>query len=325
MTNEEKQMLDWSFKEASKRWPDLMQKCYPRRIIPPSNKYLNTKYYGLSAVCIIAKSKHLDRETPAFIGGIDLSVQRLVEFNVPTYFINESFLRAAMATELPEDFSLSELKWPLEAMLFVLPYQTVKDILGVDIPFITVAHIPAGIYKPSFSPYETNFEVPRIAIHFPVFLGNKKHPQDFGGQWRTNGKLQELIDSAPFLDDTLSLLEIEKGNADKERDKLINDKMMKLGVQVILAMTARPELVEMGCVVRKGKVNHKNPAKNLDELWSANVIGQKYQIQREKFTNTTDKTLRMHWRRGYFRRQHHGKMNLLTKIVWIDPVLVNAV
>jgi hypothetical protein len=86
----------------------------------------------------------------------------------------------------------------------------------------------------------------------------------------------------------------------------------------LFAMAARPEYVESG--KRIG-----NMKKSKSELWTPNIIGRKYATKYDPNAETgTHASPRMHWRRGHFRQQACGIGRLEHKIIWIEPMLVNA-
>lgn len=87
---------------------------------------------------------------------------------------------------------------------------------------------------------------------------------------------------------------------------------------LLFAMAARPEYVESG---RRFGVHKKSKS----ELWTPNIIGRKYATKRDPNAETgTHASPRMHWRRGHFRQQAFGIGRTEHKIIWIEPMLVNA-
>src|SRR5437870_695313 len=133
------------FKEASeeiaRRFPERFALCYPRRIIPPEG-YSNPRMYGAElAALTIAPLQEADA---GFLGGMNLCAQLLIDHKVPTYFIDKAFFKAVAETDVPDDFDLSDLKWPVDAMLFCLPVKESKELFGIAIPWIGVAKTPTG-------------------------------------------------------------------------------------------------------------------------------------------------------------------------------------
>ncbi len=318
------------------RWPEKFKKAYPRRIILPSQNYADPKTYGipLTAVLHLAETNYCTRNP--IVGGIDLCCKRLVELEVPTFFIHSEFMRALLATDLSPDFQLKYLKWPFDAMLFCLPLDVMKEIFPAPIPWIAIARIPAGEQNLGRD-FKVSFPEDRVALHYPVF-SDMKVCQDYGGMWPVSGELQTFIDSKPFLDDTFLLTMAEREAAGlvsltPEQDKEITKKVTVLAILIILGMIARPAYIEMGQQLRKEKVVPNRPNKSYDALWGANVIGFKYQRVYEGGTKGTGTggTRRFFKRRGHLRNQVYGKMYEVGRklipaqdrpheVIWIDPI-----
>jgi len=66
----------------------------------------------------------------------------LIDLLVPTYFVSRSIMHELINTDLPRDFSLSDMPWPMEAMLFVLPDGQLTSPAG-SITFLALVKCPA--------------------------------------------------------------------------------------------------------------------------------------------------------------------------------------
>lgn len=118
-----------------------------------------------------------------------------------------------------------------------------------------------------------------------------------------------------------------------EADKPFLDGIGVIVFGTLLAMNARPELVE------KARLLHRVPGKGdkpAREFWLPNIIGSKYKVKREvpkivsgKFVveqreHGTHASPRLHWRRGHYRQQSFGPQRRERKTIWIEPCLVGA-
>jgi len=315
-----------TFTEAAKMieqtFPERFAQCYPRRIIPPYG-YGNPRHYAAD-LCALTVAP-LQQGAEGFYGGMHLCAQRLIELKTPTYFLHPDFFKAVAETDLDKDFSMSDLEWPAEAMVFALPLKESREYFGVEIPWIGVARIPSGRYRGPLASFETNFKDARFVIHFPVF--GSSLPEDFGGMWPIDGKLMELIQSMPFVDDAYLELHGKPGHPSmtEEQNKRVNAMAMSLGVKIILAMIAEPEHIEYGTCIRKEKPNPR-PCKALDALWSPNFIGrrfaEKHQIRAEVKAGAHSSP-RTHFRRGHFRRIVCGVGRAMRVVKWIKATWVN--
>ena len=69
---------------------------------------------------------------------------QLIRYRAPIYFITQDFVRAVAATDLPHDFTLDDLHWPMPAMVAGFPTQFMKEYVGRDVCFIYAANCDAG-------------------------------------------------------------------------------------------------------------------------------------------------------------------------------------
>lgn len=117
-----------------------------------------------------------------------------------------------------------------------------------------------------------------------------------------------------------------------EEDSGFVEKMGVIVFGTILAMNARPQLVEHGKLIKRVA-----KADKIREFWSPNIIGAKYKFKREvpqvvkgKFVHApgretgTHASPRMHWRRGHYRNQPVGPGRKERKNIWIEPCLIGA-
>jgi hypothetical protein len=166
---------------------------------------------------------------------------------------------------------------------------------------------------------------PRLLLHQSVMMGG--NPIDYTYAWPLDddidraGVPSDFSDYKGFSDDPSQY--DNETLPTVEQEKVMVAAMNALTLQILLAITARPELVESGECVRKERTKH---GRTKLALWSPNIIGKSYVSGKACGNYTLDggDGYRPHWRRGHFRKQHHGKANSLTKVIWLEPVLVNS-
>ena len=324
------------------RQPLNYKATYPKRITPPGG-YMNPKYFAVTLWSELRVWEETDmRMIPHITGYMNCLLQ--MEYRVPTYFVRSEFAQAVAQTEPPADFKFSEIKWPMPAMLFVLPTDFVMHYFGYMCPFISVTRSDKGNYPdmlkhlpPCETPLHTleplRSDVDRFNVVYPVY-SSKEVPVDYTGSYPLTMNVND-VDAAPFQDATYmeekKLTEqfgfFKGGTAQLlntpdlpagDLEKLFNSRVQSFAVKLMLLLTARPNFIVHGSQSRPAKIKH---GRERDAIWNPNLIGWDYRAQRpvpEVPTNETGKEAimgcqphshaspRMHWRRGHMRNQPFG-------------------
>lgn len=341
--------------------PITYKAIYPKRIEPPQG-FLNPKYFAITLWSELKVGfEHEMTMLPHITGLVNALMQ--LEYQVPTYFVRSEFAQAVAQTEPPADFKFSEIRWPLPAMLFVLPTNFVLHHFGFMCPFLSVScprkgvypamlkHLPpctdlrnVGMFKPPTSLYHISpldNQVDRFNIVYPVYSKDRV-PVDYTGSYPLTMNISEM-GTAPYHDATYMEEESMPGvantfglhsgpeasdlPAEGEQEKLFNQKVQMFAVKLMLALTARPTLIVPGGVSRPARIKK---GRKFDELWHPNLIGWTYQAKREIASGQqgTHASPRMHWRRGHMRNQPYGPKpwndSTPKRLTWIEPVLINA-
>ncbi len=104
----------------------------PRRIqAPPGYHSINCVSAGLF-VLLGNRVLQATRGLPYIPSEVAAHVvaYQLIRYRVPIYFIDQQFVRAVAATNLPHDFTLNDLHWPMPAMVVGFPAQYMQEYLG---------------------------------------------------------------------------------------------------------------------------------------------------------------------------------------------------
>lgn len=320
---------------------------YPRKLVNLPPDYWPPKYFPTmvaDAMENLAMGNFADQTKNA----IYLTACKLAKFRVPTYAVDYNFLHAIIRSKPPANYLLKDLKWPFEAMLFLIPEQFGIDYIGKPILFIG-----AMVYAK-----EEVFKCP-----CPV-LGGKEIQEVMGANTNAPGKgcldivanvLEPATDNSEMLTaayssvtrmedatmvaDCMEVLPVRfygqglrfggsgKMRFDEAEDTKINARLTTLGLQLILAMGAVPQFVTLGRQVAKARPpQNGKTGGGRKALYEPNYIGKGFAPAREKVASLggTHASPAMHWREGHWRRQHFGEGNKQEKIIWIQPVLVNA-
>ena len=104
----------------------------PHKLVPPGG-YHTPKCVAAGLDCILRINEHKTaiERIPTEITAQAI-VYRIINHRVPVYYVAEDFIRAVAATELPHDFTLADLHWPMPAMVIGFPLRFMRDYLGTE-------------------------------------------------------------------------------------------------------------------------------------------------------------------------------------------------
>jgi hypothetical protein len=110
----------------------------PRRILTPpgyhSTKCVSAGLFTLLANRVLKAAAGLP-QIPTEIAAHVISYQ-IIRHRIPTYFIDEEFVRAVAATDLPHDLTLEDLHWPMPALVVGFPARFMRECLGRDVCYV---------------------------------------------------------------------------------------------------------------------------------------------------------------------------------------------
>lgn len=254
----------------------------------------------------------------------NLTCVRLAQFSMPTYFVAEALLHACLQTTLPEGFKYADLRWPMPAMLFILPTGAVQSPVDGSCNFVSIARHAKGARMetlPGLPPFPYDFEYECFS-HFAHTSGGAT----FAGYIPLKGE--------PMMTDLLAgeknyspgIVGVSAGGKPVyETIQGPDDDFMTLTVSIclrlLLLLNAVPEILTAGRELRKADASPKKPT---TALWSPNIIGEHYSVQTCDEGVTPGRSPRMHWRRGHYRNQPHGPGLAQRKVIWLEPVLVSV-
>jgi hypothetical protein len=234
---------------------------------------------------------------------------------VPIYFIDEGFVRAVAATDLPHDFTLEQLHWPMPAMVVGFPPQFMQEYLGRDVCYVYAANCDAGDYSAPALPGCPTITVPKAKVSWQHYSWKDGNLESFVSCYFREDRVDEAISNYAYTDYTHA-----KDEAGIATDQEVTDRLSALMLKLLVILNTRPQLVEEGECVRPPRIKHGRVKHR--ELWSPNLIGRSYRSIREAPGGGTHASPKVHWRRGHVRSQPHGPRWALRKPVWIEPVLI---
>jgi hypothetical protein len=253
-----------------------------------------------------------------------LSHGLLIKYQMPTYFVSEDLCEALLKTEAPEDLLFSEIKWPMPIMRFMLPIEFSKRYFGSEVPYITAALVEVGarIESPIIIRGQ---RVPPLDIQneHPFFCATMlKWENDLPMQYDSRCPINRQV--GDLLNTDLSHFQCaapEGVESDPNEDVKTVNRLSNLAINILLAMTAEPELITPERMLRPTKWNGKHVVRRA--LWKPNFIGERFKVIYESVAPVgSHKSPHSHWRKGHWRNQRHGEKNTLVKRIWIKPVFV---
>lgn len=263
-------------------------------------------------------------------------------YKCPLFFVKPDFLKAMQETSIPNNFDLSDLKLPYTSMTFVLPQNSTVKLKGRSVQYIGISRRKGAFHSDMG---ELRTKTPGLD---KIIITTAFYPTTF---FACGFKFDDLNDIVrmPLEEFTKQSL-VNPDDVSSVNETRFMLSLLKLSLNMVLAMESRPQLLETGsnighATVAKGRVS--------SQIWTPNLLGARYKLVRTDEHNGTHASPRSHWRRGHFRRQNIAKKlcqvckhprsvheddvcmidgcephifvpMIEYKTVWIDPVLVNA-
>lgn len=317
--------------------PELWKLIYPRAYVQPPG-YPSARWHAaMIGSHLIANQKYQYSELKGKKTAIDYTLcdWKLLSVGVPTYYIAGDFATALTATEPPPGMKMKDLKWPEEAMVFVLPEKFQMEYFGVRMPFIRIAKITTGrqyapkeIQKVITQPqgtglgYAGSFGV----VCTGIVLVNDEVMVDYSGSYDEESKIEDILKDTSFDNPDL-VLENYVGEFPIEKDLEIVRRMFVVALQLLIAMAALPKYIEQETIIRPEKIKKGSIRR---ALYRPRMVGEKYVIKREKIPQGgSHSSPILHRRTGHWRSQIYGPTTVPTKdrphkTIWIEPVWVGA-
>ena len=286
----------------------------PRKLVPPGG-YHSPKCVaaGLDCILRINECKTDSERLPTEITAQAI-VYRIINYRSPVYYVAEQFIRAVAATELPHDFTLADLHWPMPAMVIGFPVRFMREYLGRETCYVCATEFDAGDHSCRFLPSTPTITMPKAKVAFYWYACVDGRLESFVSSFWKEDHVDEIIQKYGYTDYTGA--DTPKVQEDKE----CCDRLSVLMFKLLVVLNTRPNLVEPATCIRRAR---SWQSKLRNELWSPNIIGATYRVTRENAAPTgTHASPRLHFRRGHLRNQPHGQGRTLRKLIWVEPMLI---
>ncbi len=304
------EFLDHWYDIAKRDWPEVLAACQPRRYISQPG-YADPRHHAAMMVTRLIGNRLQPDEVMA---RCSLFCFQLLNNQVPTYFLDDGFVRAVAAMEFPRDLTFRELSFPFPATNFVLPLKFSKEYFGRTVPFIGVAPVEKRPYRcqdfkclPPIIPINCLID----GVNFLAIVYFSDKSVDYGTSVPYDTRVSEGLAAADFIEykaqphaaDYVKALMKDEKEPTKEEDLKINNLYVSLICKVLLVMAASNSLVKAGGQIRPERIKRNRVVK--DALWHPNFIGRGY-CRTSGPSNDTGRSVAMHFRRAHFAWQVFG-------------------
>jgi hypothetical protein len=276
----------------------------------------------------------LPSETNCVIAAI---MENLLRFRLPTYFVEPEFLMACDYTKPPLDIKFSDIKLPLDSMLFVLPQGYIFNSIKWRIPYIAFSKIDANQVV---SQGGKTLPVGKDILGFQfLFIPDDGFAISYASWYHLGHDLTTLFKDDAYFEDTTAMERklfnsISEGLGDslckhdcpippQEEEREIIGKLTQLAVKILLVLSARSGMISSGSIAREARFKKGQLSK--DALWHPSYIGKGYKIKTEaNYLGGSHLSPRMHFRIGHQHTVRFGPQKSLSRIDWYEPILVNG-
>jgi len=239
-----------------------------------------------------------------------------LQHHCPVYWVSEELLESVINTKLPKDLDIQDIRWPMHSFVLMLPLNKIKTPDSGDIGFIIVGHRNSG--SQIFVPTEVNVGITENEKEiWGWYTIGLKNLHAFTGSYHMNTPISEIIDSDN--DDIFVSVFLDKFTED---DKKFSTQLNSVIFKLLLALASKPALTTEGSFTKRAKMTFCGKKQKIN-LYSHNWIGENYRVAGRP-VNGTHLSPELHWRKGHFRLQRHGKLFSKIKSIWIEPVLIGA-
>jgi hypothetical protein len=279
-----------------------------------------------SSLVVLTTLDSYERSPGAWEGSFQLDVSvRMASMGTPTYYVDQIFLSALLETDPPEQFPLSQIKWPLDAMRLVFPIGAIPmPAGGGSLGTILWVRYPANETVACRPPCEWMTLKKDIDQGAWLALGDDPTRQNWmisGGMDLTSSKtLVELVDYEFAKVTYAAMIENADEGASANAGKIIGGILLRL----LVFFNTNEDYIKGG--EKKIHFLKRRPpgwkAKPDDVSWAPTWLGRGLVTERDQLAGI-GRSPRAHWRRGHFRNQPMGSRAFPSyDLIWIKPVWV---
>lgn len=253
-------------------------------------------------------------------GNMAVIAGNMASCNYPVFYVSRPLIKALSHSHPPPSMTWDEVKLPYPGLAFMLPIGTAQQKLrgsdaAYDVGCIFVSRMVKGskVNVPAtrtVSLPTEDWTEDRMTVAWAS--GNGFHTQD------CTFPVSSLLEPNPnWLDEMTAKFRDSNGYTDGKADSTFAVYMCALASNLLLLMTAMPELVEESkdrpVTLKSGKL-----------MYSPNYIGRKYVTPSRPTESTDTHYTELGWRSGHFKRQRFGPKSAEQKTIWVEPYIAHV-
>lgn len=314
------------FEHVKDAEPDFLKLAMPKRWAAPGNYPNFGKFFVPSAYqnAWLTTLGAMDNQTVT--SGYSVFA-KLVPYQVPVYYVAESLCEALSMTAPAEGMMLSDVKFPMPALVFMIPTAFSHKFFGRQVNYIAAATFRAGEELPSPGTIlagkmqSVGVAGEQMILYYEAVEPDTGLISNYNSNTPTNRLVSDVYhDDIRYNGELVS----DEQTFDPKADGEFSNRVFSFVIKLLSVMAVRPTYTETGECLRAAKMKH---GRERDALWAPNYVGRAYKTQRaDKGAGAggTHASPRLHWRRGHMRKQLYGEKRALSKIIWLEPCLVGA-
>lgn len=299
-------------------WEDMF---IPRRIVPP-NGYPSCKVWWAQwaiKMTVIGEPEYSTPERKRDTDMFSYTERKLRGTDGPTFFLSNDLIDALDRTDVENTMPMEELRFPHEGMLFVLPtarrFAEINGVFGSNsyVTMFTISQTDHVNFGKSYIVTFLDNEGVSSHAHYPCRGTYAEQMSEFGSQF--------YCSTENALEAFRREFGIEVNPNQLEADKWQNGMVVRMAWKILCAMNCTNDIVRVGggvCREARTKKGKTRPA-----LWNPIILDLGERIRTEG-EDSSGAGVKLHWRRGHFRRQVCGVGRSQRKTMWIKPHKVGS-
>lgn len=176
---------------------------------------------------------------------------QVIRHCVTVFFVAEDFARAVAATDLPHDFTLGDLHWPLPGMVVGFPPSFMQEYMGRDTCYVYAANCDAGDHHVRGLAGCPTVTVPKSKVGWQWYSWRDGNLESFVTSYFRGDRVDEAVANYGYTDYTGL-----KDTQGIEADRIATDRVSALMLKLLVVLNTRPSLVEYGRCERPQRLKH---------------------------------------------------------------------